>query len=83
MQSEPMETRLESDAVVKPARDTRRVAWSLAAIVLLIGYTAGFFTRPLLMPATQPLEPVEIDPDVSLTESYRPAEVTRAGTVSG
>jgi hypothetical protein len=74
MQSEHMETRIESDVVVKPARGTRRVAWSLVAIVLLIGYTAGFFTRPMVMPAAPALAPVEIDPDMPLTESYQRLE---------
>lgn len=75
MQTEHIESRIESDIVASPSKDTRHTAWPLLVIILLVGYTAGLFTRPMLMQAglsaNRGSGPVEIDRDMPLTESYQ------------
>lgn len=75
MHSEHIEPKIESDFVTTSARGTRRTVWSVMAIVLLVGYTAGFFTRPMFRQAGSSVSAnpaaVEVDRDMPLTESYQ------------
>jgi len=68
MQAEHIEPRIESEVVAKPSRGRRRTGSVLMAVILLVGYTTGFFTRPMLMPA-----------DLPVNEGATPVEVTVQG----
>lgn len=75
MQSEQMKPGIKPGAPATPARGNRRTIWGVMAIILLVGYTTGFFTRPILTPTgsfdDEVSLPLEVVKDMPLAQAYQ------------